>query len=63
MKPDREVFDRVGGHGSMRWRTRVLFLDDNLVNVEGAREAGFARRAGAGRGAGPAVLVHAGVLG
>ena len=44
-------------------RTRVLFLDDNLVNVEGAREAGFRAERAQGVEQARAVLVHAGVLG
>ena len=40
VKPDREAFD----HTISRLRCdphRVLFLDDNQINVEGARRAGL----------------------
>jgi len=40
VKPDREIFDRVAevlDHP----RDRVLFLDDNAINVDGAIAAGF----------------------
>lgn len=40
VKPDREIFDHVARTLSVEPQ-RVLFLDDNLVNVEGARAAGF----------------------
>ena len=40
VKPDREIFDRTAQLLN-RPRDRVLFLDDNAINVEGARAAGF----------------------
>lgn len=40
VKPDREIFDRVAEALSVP-RDRVLFLDDNTINVEGATAAGF----------------------
>src|SRR5438128_1537819 len=40
VKPDRELFDRVAELVPAP-PDRVLFLDDNLLNIEGAREAGF----------------------
>ena len=40
VKPDREIFDRTAQLLD-RPRDRVLFLDDNAINVEGARAAGF----------------------
>jgi putative hydrolase of the HAD superfamily len=40
VKPDREIFDRVEQSLDVP-RDRVLFLDDNEINVEGARAAGF----------------------
>ena len=40
VKPDRELFDRVAARLGCS-RERILFLDDNMVNVEGATEAGF----------------------
>ncbi len=40
VKPDREIFDRVAAALDVE-RGRVLFLDDNAINVEGARAAGL----------------------
>jgi putative hydrolase of the HAD superfamily len=40
VKPDRELFDHVAEHVGVA-PGRVVFLDDNLINVEGAREVGF----------------------
>lgn len=41
LKPDRVLFDRVAELvGSPP--SRILFLDDNLINVDGATAAGFA---------------------
>ena len=61
MKPDREIFDRVADRLDAP-RERVLFLDDNLVNVEGAREAGFRAERAKGVDKARAALVAAGVL-
>ena len=41
---------------------RILFLDDNLVNVEGAREAGFVSFRAQGVAEARAVLVREGLL-
>ena len=41
LKPDREVFDRVAELLPTP-PSRVLFLDDNSLNVDGAAAAGFA---------------------
>jgi putative hydrolase of the HAD superfamily len=43
VKPDRALFDRVAELVPVA-PERVLFLDDNLVNVAGATEAGFTAR-------------------
>ncbi|MEP6622963.1 MAG: HAD family phosphatase [Acidimicrobiia bacterium] len=40
LKPDRELFERVSELAGIA-PARILFLDDNLINVEGARAAGF----------------------
>jgi putative hydrolase of the HAD superfamily len=40
VKPDREIFEQVAEVVD-RPRDRVLFLDDNAINVEGALAAGF----------------------
>ena len=62
VKPDRDVFDRVADRLDAP-RDRILFLDDNLVNVEGAREAGFRSERAKGVDEARAVLEAAGVLG
>lgn len=41
LKPDREVFDHVAELLPAP-PERILFLDDNQLNVDGARDAGFA---------------------
>jgi putative hydrolase of the HAD superfamily len=61
VKPDREVFDRVAAQLDAP-RERILFLDDNLVNVEGARQAGFRSDRTKGVDEARAVLVRDGVL-
>lgn len=40
LKPDRDVFERVVQQLGCR-PARILFLDDNALNVEGARRAGL----------------------
>jgi putative hydrolase of the HAD superfamily len=44
VKPDRAIFEAVAARRPVSefGAARVLFLDDNLVNVEGARACGFA---------------------
>jgi putative hydrolase of the HAD superfamily len=61
VKPDREVFDRVAARLDAP-HERILFLDDNLVNVEGARAAGLRSERARGVDEARAVLVRAGVL-
>lgn len=61
LKPDRDLFDRVAamvGHEP----GRILFLDDNLINVEGARTAGFTAEHVRGVDEARRALVGAGVL-
>jgi putative hydrolase of the HAD superfamily len=41
LKPDREIFDRVAELVDVA-AGRILFLDDNQLNVDGALDAGFA---------------------
>lgn len=43
VKPDREVFDHVVATLGLPAQ-RIIFLDDNLENVEGARNAGLVAR-------------------
>jgi glucose-1-phosphatase len=61
VKPDREIFDRVAATLG-RPRDRILFIDDNTMNIEGAIEAGF--RAVRARGVDDArrALVSVGLL-
>jgi HAD superfamily hydrolase (TIGR01509 family) len=62
VKPDAAIFSAVAERLPVP-RQRVLFLDDNLVNVEAAEGAGFAARHVRGIEAAREVLVAAGVLG
>lgn len=61
LKPDREVFDRVAELLPVP-RERVLFLDDNRLNVDGAIEAGFRAVRTQGVDEARAALVASGVL-
>ncbi len=61
VKPDRELFDRVAESLPVP-AGRVLFLDDNILNVEGAVAAGFGARHVKGVDEARAALVDAGVL-
>jgi HAD superfamily hydrolase (TIGR01509 family) len=61
VKPDRELFERVADLLPMP-PSRVLFLDDNLINVAGASAAGFVARLARGVDETRAALVEAGVI-
>ncbi len=61
VKPDRESFDRVADLLAVA-PGRVLFLDDNLVNVEGAAAAGFVARHARGIDEARETLVAAGII-
>ena len=61
VKPDREVFDLVA-HRLPAPPGRVMFLDDNSINVEGAAEAGFVALHVRGVDEAREALVAAGVL-
>jgi putative hydrolase of the HAD superfamily len=61
LKPDRALFDRIAGLLPSA-RERVLLLDDNQINVDGARAAGFRAERTVGPQAARAALVEAGVL-
>jgi glucose-1-phosphatase len=61
VKPDRELFDRVAELLPVP-AARVLFLDDNAINVEGAQAGGFAARHVRGVDEARAALVEAGVI-
>jgi putative hydrolase of the HAD superfamily len=62
VKPDRELFDRVAELLPAP-PERVLFLDDNVINVEGANAAGFVASVARGVDEATEALVAAGVLG
>jgi putative hydrolase of the HAD superfamily len=61
VKPDRELFDAVAAAVPFK-RGRVLFLDDNRINVDGALDAGFQAAVAKGPEGARAVLVERGVL-
>lgn len=61
LKPDADVFQHVAKAVALE-PSRVLFLDDNLINVEGARHAGFAAAHVRGVHDARASLVEYGVL-
>jgi HAD superfamily hydrolase (TIGR01509 family) len=62
VKPDAAIFDAVAARLPVP-RRLVLFLDDNVRNVEAAEDAGFSARHVRGIGAARDALVAAGVLG
>ena len=61
VKPDREIFDFVSQSMGLE-PSSILFLDDNLINVEGAREAGWEAERVAGVEESRAILMGRGFL-
>jgi HAD superfamily hydrolase (TIGR01509 family) len=61
VKPDQALFEHVAGLLPVE-PARVLFLDDNLVNVEGARAVGFQAEHARGPAEARRALVERGVL-
>ena len=61
MKPDREIFEHVVA-ALDRPAERVLFLDDNQPNVDGARAVGLRAARVKGVAQARAALVAEGVL-
>ncbi len=61
LKPDREAFDYAASQVGPS-SDRVLFLDDNAANVDGALAAGFSARRVSGVSSARQALVAAGVL-
>jgi putative hydrolase of the HAD superfamily len=61
VKPDAAIFDAVAAELPVP-RPRILFLDDNAVNVEAAEAAGFTAQHVRGMGAAREALVATGVL-
>ncbi len=62
LKPDRDLFDRVAELAGVV-AERILFLDDNIINVDGANAAGFVAMHTRGVGEAERALIAAGVLG
>ena len=61
LKPDRDLFDRVAELAGIT-ADRILFLDDNIINVDGARAAGFTAMHTRGVEEARSALVDAGIL-
>jgi putative hydrolase of the HAD superfamily len=61
LKPDRDLFDRVAQLVPAPTE-RILFLDDNQLNVDGALDAGFTAVRVRGVAEAEQALVDAGVL-
>ncbi len=61
VKPDREIFDTVADALPVP-RSRVLFVDDNAVNIETADAAGFVAEHVRGVDGARGALLRAGVL-
>ncbi len=61
VKPDGAIFDRVADALAVP-RARVLFLDDNAINVEGAIAAGFRATRAVGPAEARRALAAAGLL-
>jgi len=61
VKPDAEIFDHVARLVPAPPR-RVLFLDDNALNVEAAMKAGFAAVRTQGVSEAHRVLASAGII-
>jgi len=61
VKPDRDIFDHVLAELACA-PARVLFLDDNQINVEGARAAGLRAERARGLAEARAALVRHGIV-
>lgn len=61
MKPDREIFDHVVSDLALP-AERILFIDDNQINVDGARAAGLRAEVAKGPEAATAVLGDYGLV-
>lgn len=62
VKPDRDIFDHVASDLAVD-PASVVFLDDNQVNVDGARRAGFEAHLAIGPVQARSVLIDLGLLG
>lgn len=61
VKPDREIFERVAAQIEVDPH-RILFLDDNVLNVDGALASGWQARRAVGVGGARAALEDVGIL-
>ena len=61
MKPDREIFERVAAELGVA-PERLLFLDDNQLNVDGARAAGLHAELAKGPAGLRSTLVRLGIV-
>lgn len=61
VKPDREIYERVATDLAVE-PSRILFIDDNQINVDGARRAGLLAEVARGPGEAAAVLAGFGLV-
>lgn len=61
VKPDRVIYDRVAERLALQ-PGRIVFLDDNQINVDGAMESGFVARRARGVAEARDALVELGIL-
>ncbi|MEL6981992.1 MAG: HAD family phosphatase [Actinomycetota bacterium] len=61
VKPDREIYDLVAAELTIE-PDRILFLDDNQINVDGARAAGWQAEVAKGPAEAAAVLAANGIV-
>ncbi len=61
VKPDRAIYDRVAADLDVA-ADRILFIDDNQINVDGARAAGWRAEVAEGPAAAGAVLGRFGLV-
>lgn len=61
VKPDRALFDRVATQLATE-PSRILFFDDNVINTDAARQAGYRAHRVAGPAEARSVLIDSGVL-
>lgn len=61
VKPDRDIYDLVAAELAIE-PDRILFLDDNQINVDGARAAGWRAEVAKGPGEAAAVLTDHGII-
>lgn len=62
VKPDREIYDLVAAELAIE-PARILFLDDNQINVDGARAAGWQAEVAKGPAEAAKALARHGIIG